>query len=389
VLRQRLGASFLRRRRAEVLSQLPPRTDTRIDVELTPEQLEEHAQFDRPIATLASKAQRRPLTQSEFLQLMQLLNNQRLVCNGLAQYHFDEEWPRCKATPSRTEHFMRSLYSPKLIAFRELVEQMVIGQQRKVAVFSQWRNMLRLAHWSVQDLLAKAGLRAAFFTGAESRKLREQALVDFHDDPAARVLFLSDAGGVGLNLQRAASCLVNLELPWNPAVLEQRIGRVYRLGQTDPVDVLHLVSDRGIESRIAELVARKQAVFATLFDGTSDEVLFDGKSSFLAGVQKLVDPELAGELGAEPTDSEEEFEQLVTEATERQVPSDEPPTDAEPVPITEASGVGAPALRTSVPGLSIERTASGALRIEAPPELAAPLAQLFETLAASLRAGTR
>jgi SNF2 family DNA or RNA helicase len=44
--------------------------------------------------------------------------------------------------------------------------------------------------------------------------------VDFHDDPACRVLFATDAGGVGLNLQRAASACVNIELPWNPAVLE-------------------------------------------------------------------------------------------------------------------------------------------------------------------------
>ena len=57
---------------------------------------------------------------------------------------------------------------------------------------------------------------AAFFTGEEGQKRRTQNIVDFHDDPACRVLFATDAGGVGLNLQRAASACINIELPWNP-----------------------------------------------------------------------------------------------------------------------------------------------------------------------------
>ena len=90
-----------------------------------------------------------------------------------------------------------------------------------MVVFSQWRRMLRLAHWVTRDQLAREGVRAAFFTGEEGQKRRTQNIVDFHDDPACRVLFATDAGGVGLNLQRAASACINIELPWNPAVLEQ------------------------------------------------------------------------------------------------------------------------------------------------------------------------
>ena len=64
---------------------------------------------------------------------------------------------------------------------------------------------------------------------------------------------------------------------------EQRIGRIYRLGQTEPVDAYHLVTEDSIESRIAELVGRKQALFSALFDGTSNELRFDGSQSFLRG----------------------------------------------------------------------------------------------------------
>ena len=68
--------------------------------------------------------------------------------------------------------------------------------------------------------------------------------------------------------------MINLDLPWNPAVLEQRIGRIYRLGQKKPIDVYNLVSEQGIESRISVLVDSKQAFFKGLFDGETDTVQF-------------------------------------------------------------------------------------------------------------------
>ena len=150
--------------------------------------------------------------------------------------------------------------------------------------------MLHLAHWAVSDILAERKLRAGFFTGAEKQRRRTQNIVEFHDDPEFSILFASDAGGVGLNLQRAANCVINLELPWNPAVLEQRIGRIYRLGQKQPIDVYNLVCEQGIESRIADLVGNKQAFFKGLFDGDSDTVKFDQSGSFLSRVRKLYDP---------------------------------------------------------------------------------------------------
>jgi SNF2 family DNA or RNA helicase len=173
---------------------------------------------------------------------------------------------------------------------RQLVRQIVIDQGRKVVIFSQWRRMLHLAQWAVSDILAELRLRSGFFTGVEKQKRRTQNIVEFHDDPEFRILYASDAGGVGLNLQRAANCVINLELPWNPAVLEQRIGRIYRLGQKLPIDVYNLVCEQGIEARIADLVGNKQAFFTGLFDGDSDSIKFDQAGSFLSRVQKLYDP---------------------------------------------------------------------------------------------------
>jgi hypothetical protein len=397
-LRARLAPVFLRRVRREVLTQLPPRTDTRIPVEMTDVQRAEHDELALPIARILSAARRRPLTQAEFLRLMSLLATQRMICNGLAQIRFDDVWPRL-TTSSPTEAVLGELFAPKLSALRAVIQQVVVDQKRKVVVFSQWRRMLRLSEWAVRDILSRAGLRAGFFTGAESQRERERSIVEFHDDPTHAVLFLSDAGGVGLNLQRAASACINLELPWNPAVLEQRIGRIYRLGQKLPIDVYNLVSEEGIESRIAELVAKKQAVFSALFDGASDEVRFEGKSSFLDGVRKLVEPlppvEVPAEIEAAPEEAERLEDAQASEpeaapalpgdgqaepepaatAPERSTPGPAAPPAA---PATSASGLGSGSIR-------VERTDGGGIRIEAPPELAPVLAALFAQLAESLR----
>ena len=76
----------------------------------------------------------------------------------------------------------------------------------------------------------------------------------------------TDAGGVGLNLQNA-SAVVSLDLPWNPAVLEQRIGRVHRLGQHRPVRVVHLISQGTIEEGMLGILGFKSAMLAGVLDG--------------------------------------------------------------------------------------------------------------------------
>ena len=292
-LRTRLATCMVRRVRQEVLSQLPARTDTRIPIEMTAEQMDEHDALNLPIAQILGRAKRRPLTQAEFLRLMTLLTTQRIIANGLAQLRFEQIWPDLSRIERPTDSTLRGLASPKLVELRELIGQLALAEGRKVVVFSQWRRMLRLAHWATRDQLAREGVRAAFFTGEEGQKRRTQNLVDFHDDPACRVLFATDAGGVGLNLQRAASACINIELPWNPAVLEQRIGRIYRLGQRRPIDVYNLVSEPGIESRIADLVGSKQALFTGLFDGTTDEVAFERSGSFLSRIERIVVPAIS------------------------------------------------------------------------------------------------
>jgi hypothetical protein len=309
---------------------------------------------------------------------MSLLTTQRIIANGLAQLRFEQIWPDLSRIERPTDSTLQGLASPKLVELRELITQLALAQGRKVVVFSQWRRMLRLAYWVSRDELAREGIRPAFFTGEEGQKRRTQNIVDFHDDPACRVLFATDAGGVGLNLQRAATACINIELPWNPAVLEQRIGRIYRIGQRRPIDVYNLVSEPGIESRIADVVGSKKALFTGLFDGTTDEVTFERSGSFLSRIERIVAPAQSA-AAAEDDGSEREIDAMLVASDE----SGDAPGMTAPVkePIPSATEI-----QRLVSGLVVQRTPNGGLVIAAPPETASILSALFAGMAQLLQA---
>jgi superfamily II DNA or RNA helicase len=418
-IRDRLKHCMLRRVRQDVLDQLPPRTDTRVPVEMTEAQKTAHDDLIQPIAALVQRSLKRPLSQPEFLKLMSLLTTQRIITNGMAQLHFEGLWPTIR-NRRPDESTIQGLSAPKLAELRPLVRQLVIDQGRKIVVFSQWRRMLTLAHWAVSDLLDDSGLRAGFFTGAEGQRRRTQNIVEFHDDPDLRILFASDAGGVGLNLQRAANCVINIELPWNPAVLEQRIGRIYRLGQKLPIDVYNLVCEQGIESRIASLVGSKQAFFKGLFDGASDSVQFEQSANFLAKVQKLYDPTAMQQVAStdsvadeDPDSRDEDLDHTVIdpiddlietadESRDQAAAADEVVTALSTSPFELASSTAsdnpestisataampsAGQVRDFFSQLKVRRAPGGNVVIEAPEESASTLGALFEGMAALLHA---
>jgi superfamily II DNA or RNA helicase len=422
-IRDRLRHCMVRRIRQDVLDQLPSRTDTRVPIEMTEEQMAAHDELNQPIARLVGQSLHRSLTQAEFLKLMSLLTTQRIISNGLVQLDFEVTWPTIRGRVPE-ESALKGLFAPKLMELRQLVRQIVLEQGRKVVVFSQWRRMLTLAHWAVSDLLSEGGLHAGFFTGAEGQRRRTQNIVEFHDDPAFRMLFTSDAGGVGLNLQRAANCVVNLEVPWNPAVLEQRIGRIYRIGQKLPIDVFNLVCEQGIESRIAALVGAKQAFFKGLFDGDSDTVDFGQSSGFLAKIQKLYEPASieavasTGNVADEDADLADTrlddevadpFDELIEAADESRdptvsaaangdaaaatVPFESRPAVSfeEPSSVSSASAAmpSSGDVREFFSQLRVRREVSGNIVIEAPAEAASTLGALFEGMAALLQSAAK
>jgi superfamily II DNA/RNA helicase len=125
--------------------------------------------------------------------------------------------------------------------------------------------------------------------GVESSK-RKDLLENFRNDPKSRVFLSTDAGGVGLNLQ-SASLLINLDIPWNPAVLEQRIARIYRLGQERNVSIINLVSTGTIEHKMLDVLKFKGAMAEGVLDGGEDTIFMgdDRFKQFMSSVENLTD----------------------------------------------------------------------------------------------------
>jgi SNF2 family DNA or RNA helicase len=246
-IREKLEPVFLRRTRAEVLTQLPSRTDNIAYVELNEAQREP---YDDQRSTLARLATKGFLTDLDRKRILACLVNLRSICDSL--FLFDGQ----------------SHVSPKLDELAEVVPQLLEGDH-KLVVFSQWETMIREAA-TVFDRLS---VEYALLHGGLAGKDRKAVLDRFQTDPECRVFLSTDAGGVGLNLQ-VADTVVNLELPWNPAVLEQRIARVHRMGQERPVRVLNFITRGTIEERVQAILRQKQELFTGLFDGSEDEVEF-------------------------------------------------------------------------------------------------------------------
>jgi hypothetical protein len=106
------------------------------------------------------------------------------------------------------------------------------------------------------------------------------------------VFLFTDAGGVGLNLQ-SGSLVVNMDIPWNPAILEQRIGRVHRMGQDRMVRVVNFVSRASIEERILDLLRFKKSLFAGVLDEDGADVVMVGEvgmEKFIQSVEEALAP---------------------------------------------------------------------------------------------------
>jgi SNF2 family DNA or RNA helicase len=189
----------------------------------------------------------------------------------------------------------RTNVSPKLHEFGEVIDDLMSSGEHKAVVFSQWETMLHKA----AEVLDRLGVGYAILHGGMQGKERRAVLDQFKDD-ACRVFLSTDSGGVGLNLQ-LADTVINLELPWNPAVLEQRIARVHRMGQNRPVRVVNFVTRGTIEERVLKAIEAKRSLFGSVFDGDSDSVDFAtiGSSSFLAGVREVVGVEKQAEPEAQ------------------------------------------------------------------------------------------
>ncbi len=306
-LRGIISPYVLRRVRDEVLEDLPERLDSNFFVPMTDPQWNAYEEYRTTVAKLIATARRRPLTPKEQQILLGALVKMRLICNALALHdpHLSDQ--------------EREKTSPKLQELAEILDDQVAGNGNghKAILFSQWTNMLHLTY----PLLERLNLGHVTLSGDVPTPKRGPLIEKFFNDDKCKIFLSTDAGGVGLNLQ-AASLVVNLDLPWNPAVLDQRIARAHRHGQPHTVNVINLVAKGTIEERMLDTLAAKRNVFAGVFgdEESPAEITFHDTGQSL--MQKLDDM-----LGAPPVE-------VKVDLTPKEKPEAAPP--AEKVPTLQA-----------------------------------------------------
>jgi len=245
---------LIRRTKKQVLKQLPERLDKNFFVPMTAEQMAHHEENRETVAKIVAKWRRLGfLPEADQRRLMIALQNMRMSCNST--YLLDR----------------KTDYGVKADEMVAVLQETFERPNDKAVVFSQWLG----THEILLDRLESAKLGYVLFHGRIASKDRRTLIQQFREDPDCRIFLSTDAGGVGLNLQNAAT-VVNMDLPWNPAVLEQRVGRVHRLGQHRPVRVVNFVSQGTIEEGMLSVLSFKQSMFAGVLDGGTPEVALGG-----------------------------------------------------------------------------------------------------------------
>ena len=264
---QTLAPILIRRRRSEVLTQLPSRTDQNLLVPMTELQMVHHQENADIVAKIVARWRRTKfLSDTDQRRLTCALQNMRMSCNST--YLLDQE----------TDHGVKA---DELAA---LLDGIFVQPDAKAVVFSQWTR----THDIIIRRLEARGFGYVSFHGGVPSEKRPALVERFRADPHCRVFLSTDAGAVGLNLQHA-STLVNMDLPWNPALLEQRIGRIHRMGQTRPVQIVNFVAKGTIEEGMLSVLAFKRSLSAGILDGGQSEISLGGSrlSRFMKEVESV------------------------------------------------------------------------------------------------------
>jgi superfamily II DNA or RNA helicase len=233
---------LLRRTKAQVLEELPPRTEMVLEVELGPDERAFYEALRRRAVESLEVADGAP-GQKRIRILAEITRLRRAACN-----------------PALVDP-AAGVQSAKLAAFLELVAELRANRHRAL-VFSQFTGHLDLA----EAALREAGVSFLRLDGSTPAKARAERVTAFQSGEGELFLISLKAGGAGLNLT-GADYVIHLDPWWNPAVEDQATDRAHRIGQTRPVTVYRLVASDSIEEKILALHAAKRALAADFLDG--------------------------------------------------------------------------------------------------------------------------
>jgi superfamily II DNA or RNA helicase len=269
-LREKLKPILLRRTRDEVLDELPPRTTDIVRITPTQQQQDMHSAHMITVSSIVNKPY---LTEMDLLRLQKAL----LMCRMTADSTLlvDKEQPG---------------FSSKLEVLSDLITDLGQQPERKTVLFSEWTTMLGL----IEQILNQNNIGYVRLDGQVPQAKRAALVAKFREDNNCQFFITTNAGSTGLNLQ-FANTVINVDLPWTPALLEQRIGRVHRMGQEKPVHVYILVTEGTLEEKLLGTLAAKHELSLAALDAscTIDEV------NLVSGIDGLKQ-KLEVLLGAKP-----------------------------------------------------------------------------------------
>ena len=240
LLAQRVRPFILRRRKQDVASELPPRSDVIKRVQLQGQQRELYESVRVAADVQVRRVLRRQSFQGAQISILDALLKLRQVC--------------CDPHLVKGSKLTHTMERAKLELLADMLPALV-EEGRRVLVFSQFTELLTL----IAEQLQTQALPFLSLTGKTSPKDRSGVVQRFQAQEVPVLLLSLKAGGVGLNLT-AADTVIHMDPWWNPAVEEQATARAHRIGQDQPVFVYKLVVEGSIEERMLELQARKLAL---------------------------------------------------------------------------------------------------------------------------------
>jgi superfamily II DNA or RNA helicase len=245
-LRARVTPFMLRRTKALVASELPPKVETVMRVELSGKQADLYETIRLGMEkTVREALSTKGLAKSQ-ITILDALLKLRQVC--------------CDPHLLKLDAAKKVKASAKLEQLMEMLPEM-LSEGRRILLFSQFTSMLTL----IEVELQKRGIKWAKLTG-QSQK-RDALIEQFTSGEVPLFLISLKAGGTGLNLPQADT-VIHYDPWWNPAVEAQATGRAHRIGQTQSVWVVKLVAQGTIEERILALQDRKAALAESMYSGS-------------------------------------------------------------------------------------------------------------------------
>ncbi|NBR06166.1 MAG: helicase Snf2 [Planctomycetes bacterium] len=252
-LRDKLKPILLRRSRDKIIQDLPEKVETPIHLELNTAQQKLHSEAMEQLAKFVS---RKNLTNVDRTRILKILARLRMICN-CASLADDNSSP---------------MDSPKINELIIRLKDLILSGTKKIVVFCESKEFL--VH--VENMLKKNSIGHVFLHGQLPGTSREKIVKQFRDDPDTLIFLSTDAGSTGLNLQ-FADTLFNLDTPWNPAVLKQRMARIHRMGQKRPVQSFQFIMRGSIEEKVLVSLQKKNKLFENLFGKNEDEIELSSK----------------------------------------------------------------------------------------------------------------